>query len=56
LDATPTLTSVDGALQIAHKAGLSACPELSATHGLPLATLDVALGKAARKVGVKTLR
>jgi predicted nucleic acid-binding protein len=60
VDATPTLASVDGALQIAHQTGLSvydaAYLELSATHGLSLATLDVALARAARKVGVKILR
>ena len=60
VDATPTLASVDGALQIAHQTGLSvydaAYLELSATHGLSLATLDVALVRAARKVGVKILR
>ena len=60
VDATPTLASVDGALQVAHETGLSvydaAYLELSATHGLSLATLDVALARAARKVGVKILR
>jgi predicted nucleic acid-binding protein len=60
VDATPTLASVDGILQMAHETGVSvydaAYLELSATHGLPLATLDVALSKAARKVGIKTLR
>ena len=59
VDATPTLASVDGVLQMAHETGVSvydaAYLELSATHGLPLATLDVALGKAARRVGVKIL-
>jgi len=59
VDATPTLASVDGVLQLAHETGLSvydaAYLELSATHGLPLATLDAALRRAARKVGVKIL-
>ena len=56
----PALASVDGAVEIAHETGLSlydaAYLDLAATHGLPLATLDSALGAAAGKIGVKTLR
>ena len=51
VDAMPTLTSVEGAFQLAHEAGLSlydaAYLDLAATHGVPLATLDAALGIAA---------
>jgi len=60
VDAMPTLASVDGAFQLARETGLSlydaAYLELAATHGLPLATLDAALGTAAGKVGVEILR
>jgi predicted nucleic acid-binding protein len=56
VDATPTLTSVEGVLQLAHETGLSvydaAYLELSATHGLPLATLDKGLRTATRRLGV----
>lgn len=59
VDAPPTAASVDGVLQLAHETGLSvydaAYLELSATRGLPLATLDAGLRRAARKMGVKIL-
>ncbi len=59
VDATPTLVTVDGAFQIAHETGSSlyhaAYLDLAATHGVPLATRDVALGKAARRLGVEIL-
>ncbi len=60
VDAMPTLASVESTFQLAHETGLSlydaAYLDLAATHGLPLATLDRALGRAARKIGVKILR
>ena len=45
--------------QLAHETGLVGLRcrylELAGRLGLPLATLDAALGRAARKVGVKIL-
>ena len=58
--AMPSLVSVEGAFQIAHETGLSLYAasylDLAATRGVPLATLDAALGRAAGKIGVETLR
>lgn len=60
VEAMPTLASLDGAFQLAHETGLSlydaAYLELAAKRGLPLATLDAALGRAAGRVGVELLR
>lgn len=60
VDAMPSLVTVEGAFQIAHETGLSlyaaAYLDLAATQGVPLATLDAALGRAAGKIGVETLR
>lgn len=59
VDATPTLASLDDVLQMAREAGLSTYDagylELAATHGLPLATLDERLKRAARQLGVALL-
>jgi predicted nucleic acid-binding protein len=59
VDATPTPASLDDVLQMAREAGLSTYDagylELAATHGLPLATLDERLKRAARQLGVALL-
>jgi predicted nucleic acid-binding protein len=59
VDALPTLDSVHGAVQFARETGLSlydaAYLDLAATRGVPLATLDAALRKAAEKVGAELL-
>jgi predicted nucleic acid-binding protein len=56
VDATPTLAALDDLLQIARDTELSAYDagylELAATHGLPLATTDKGLRRAARRLGV----
>jgi len=55
-----TATLRGGGLQLAHDTGLSMYDasylELAAEQGLPLATLDDALRRAARKVGVPLVR
>ncbi|MFA4966118.1 MAG: type II toxin-antitoxin system VapC family toxin [Thermoleophilia bacterium] len=60
VDATPTLAAMDGLLQLAHGTGLSLCDagylELAATQGLPLASLDKGLRRAARQVGVALVK
>ena len=59
VDATPALAALDGLLAIAHDTGLSVYDaeylDLAATHGLPLATLDKTLRRAARRLGVMLL-
>lgn len=60
VDAMPSLVTVRGAFQFARETGLSlyaaAYLDLAAAHGVPLATLDAALVRAAGKIGVETLR
>jgi predicted nucleic acid-binding protein len=59
VDATPTLQDVEALSELAHETGLSVYDagylELAATHGLPLATLDERLKRAAQQLGVALL-
>jgi len=57
--AAPALVALGSLLSLARQTGVSvydACYlDLAAAHGLPLATLDKALGRAARQIGVALL-
>ena len=57
--AAPALGTLGSLLSLARQTGVSvydACYlDLAAAHGLPLATLDKALGRAARQIGVALL-
>lgn len=59
VDATPALGGLDSLLSLARQAGVSVYDagylDLAASHGLPLATLDKALERAARQIGVALL-
>lgn len=59
VDATPALGGLDSLLSLARQAGVSVYDagylDLAASHGLPLATLDKALERAARHIGVALL-
>lgn len=56
IDATPTLQDAEALCELARDVGLSVYDatylELAATHGLPLATLDKSLARAAAGLGV----
>lgn len=56
IDVTPTLQDAEVLCELARDAGLSVYDatylELAATHGLPLATLDRSLARAAAGLGV----
>lgn len=58
-DATPALGELQSLLSLAHQTGVSVYDagylDLAAAHGLPLATLDKALERAARRIGVALL-
>jgi len=59
VDAAPALADMDGFLSLARQTGVSVYDagylDLAAAHGLPLATLDKALQRAARQIGVALL-
>lgn len=59
VDATPALGGLGSLLSLARQAGVSVYDagylDLAASHGLPLATLDKALERAARQIGVALL-
>ena len=59
VDATPALGTLDSLLSLARQTGVSVYDagylDLAAAHGLPLATLDKALERAARQIGVALL-
>jgi predicted nucleic acid-binding protein len=59
VDGAPTLLEVEGLCELAREAGLSvydaAYLELAAAHGLPLASLDKGLNRAAADLGVPLL-
>jgi len=59
VDATPALGTMSGLLSLASQTDVSVYDagylDLAAAHGLPLATLDKALERAARQIGVALL-
>jgi predicted nucleic acid-binding protein len=59
VDVAPTLKDVEALGELAHETGVSVYDagylELAATHGLPLASLDERLRRAARQLGVALL-
>jgi len=59
VDATPALGTLGSLLSLARQTGVSVYDagylDLAAAHGLPLATLDKALERAARQLGVALL-
>jgi len=59
VDATPVLSTLDSLLSLARQTAVSAYDacylDLAAAQGLPLATLDKALERAARQIGVALL-
>jgi predicted nucleic acid-binding protein len=59
VDATPALGTLGSLLSLARQTGVSVYDagylDLAAAHGLPLATLDKALERAARQIGVALL-
>ena len=59
VDVTPTLADVEALCELAQDAGVSVYDatylELAATHGLPLASLDRDLSRAAAELGVALL-
>jgi predicted nucleic acid-binding protein len=59
VDATPALGTLSSLLSLARQTGVSVYDagylDLASAHGLPLATLDKALERAARQIGVALL-
>lgn len=59
VDATPALGEMSSLLSLARQTGVSVYDasylDLAAAHGLPLATLDKGLERAARQIGVGLL-
>jgi predicted nucleic acid-binding protein len=59
VDATPALGTLSSLLSLARQTGVSVYDagylDLAAAHGLPLATLDKVLERAARQIGVALL-